>query len=314
METKNENKRETTGWYNRLKQVVLILVILQLAPIVLISLTGFCTDIFSPKQEVGLLTFDDVITDSDFYVKQIHKYLKNPHIKALLLKIDSPGGTAGSAQALFNELKKFKEKKPIVALVENVCASGSYYVAAAANHIITAPSAMIGSIGVMLSRSGMPLPNLKERMEDWKITFEYIQAGRFKSAGTFFKDTSTEEREHLQGFVNDSYRQFVLDIAQARGISVDNDTEWADGKIFTGNQALALKLVDQIGSLQEAIDELKKRTDIKTEIKFVTPERKRGLIGLLSGGDDSGSNDTLATLPAALRSFAALIYTPLALR
>jgi protease-4 len=295
------------GFYERVKQVFFILLILQVAPFILMNLKNFFSEAFLPKTDVGMLSFDGMVTNSEFYVKQLHSFLKNPHIKGLLIKIDSPGGVAGSSQALFNELKRFKGKKPVIALVENMCASGSYYIAAAADYIIASPSSLVGSIGVVLGRAGMPIPNLKERMEDWKIKFEYIQAGAYKTAGNFFKDPTKDEREHLQSFVDDTYAQFVHDVADARGLDVATEKEWADGKIFTGNQALKLKLIDQLGSLQEAIDELKKRAGITTEIKLVAPNRKKGFMKFITGDDDGYDGEVVTQLIQGLKSYAALI-------
>jgi protease-4 len=302
-----EGGRKYTSWYERLKQFFFILLIIQIAPFILINLKNFFSEAFLPKADIGMLSFDGMISSSEFYVKQLHTFLKNPNIKGLLIKIDSPGGVAGSSQALFNELKRFKGKKPVVALVENMCASGSYYIAAAADYIIANPSSMIGSIGVMLGRAGMPMPNFKERMDDWKIKFEYIQAGKYKAVGNSFKEITQEEKSHLQDFVDDTYEQFVNDIAHARGLSVETEKEWADGKIFTGNQALKLKLIDKLGSLQEAIDALKERAGITTEIKFVVPNRKKGLMKLISGNDEGYEGEVITQCIQGLKTLTSMM-------
>ena len=169
------------------------------------NLTQSLRELIVPKAKVGLLKFSGLIGNNEFYIKHIHKFLKASNIKALLVKIDSPGGLPGSSQALFNELKKFREKKPIVVMIDDICASGAYYIAAAGSHIIANPSSMIGSIGVMFGIHGMPMPNLEKLMEDWKIKFEFIQSGKYKSAGNFFKKNSEEELGILQGVSDDTY-------------------------------------------------------------------------------------------------------------
>ena len=119
-----------------LKNLFFLILILQFAPILLDNVYKQIKESMYPKTPVGTLRITGAITDGGFYIKYIEKYLKDPEIKGLLLRIDSPGGYSGSPQAILNELKKFKKKKPIVTVVENVCASGSYYIAAASNDII----------------------------------------------------------------------------------------------------------------------------------------------------------------------------------
>ena len=272
----NDQKKKKGSFFDIIKNLFWLLLFLQFAPIVFSNLKNNIEEMLSPKSHVGQLTINGFISDSSFYIHNIHKFLKDPEIKALLLKIDSSGGFPGSAQAIFNELNKFKEKKPVVALVENTCASAAYNIAAASNYIISSPSALIGSIGVWLQ---MP-PNVKGLTDDWKIKFRHIQSGKYKTTGSPFKDDAPEEISHLQKVSDDSYNQFVKEIAQSRNLSLKNQGEWADGKVFTGNQALKLNLIDQIGSLQNAIDEIKKEALIENEIKLIHPKKTSQLMKL----------------------------------
>jgi signal peptide peptidase SppA, 36K type len=250
----------------------------------------------APKVQVGHLTVSGVITDSSFYVKQIRSFLKNPAIKGLLVKIDCSGGAAGSSQAIFSELKKFREKKPVVAFIENIGTSGAYNVAVASSYIVASPSALVGSIGVWLT---VP-PDIKDLAANWKIKFRNIQSGEFKTAGSPFKEMTPEEKAHLQEVCDNSYHQFVNDIAQSRNLSAKNHKVWADGKVFTGNQALQLKLVDKLGSELDAIDELKKQALIgkDEEIQFVHPRRPSRIMQLLSGDDDAEIETNLSSVTA----------------
>jgi protease-4 len=281
MPVKKEPQRMTLSTI--LKILFFLILFLQFAPIVLTNLKKSLVEMVRPKTEVGMLKVSGIIKNAGSYIKHIHNFLKSTNIKALLVKIDSPGGFSGSSQAIFNELKKFKEKKPVVVLVEDVCTSGAYYIASAGHYIIVTPSSMIGSIGTILGFQGLPLPNLEDLMDDWKIKFEYIQAGKFKTAGNLLRKNTPEELAHLQSVVDDTYNQFIKDIAQARGLSIEKKHEWADGKIFTGNQALKIKLVDKLGSMQDAIDELKKQAKIETEIRFIFPQKPTGLAALFQG-------------------------------
>ena len=269
-------------------------------------------EVFKPKTDIGMLEIKGMINNSDFYIKHIHKFLKASNVKALLLKIDSSGGFPGTSQALFNELMHFKKEKPIVVLIENICASGAYYVASTGNHLIANPSSMIGSIGVILGLHGMPLPNLKDLMDDWKIKFHFIQSGKYKSAGNLFKENSPSELNHLQNLANSTYEQFVNDIAKARNLDPHNKNSWAEGKIFTGTQALKLKMIDQLGSMRDALAALKKEAKIETEIRLLTPKKATGLMSLFSGDESYGTetvkfSDIIAeTISSVYEKFLAL--------
>jgi len=259
-------------------------------------------DAVVPKTHIGYLKVNGLISDSTFYINNIKKFLKSDNIKALLVKVNSPGGFPGTSQTIFSELKKFKTKKPIVAFIENVGTSGAYNVAISANHIIAAPSALVGSIGVWLQ---LP-PNVKGLAEDWKIKFRTIQSGKYKTSGSPFKDLTPEEHEHLQMVSDDSYNQFVSDVALARGISAKNHAVWADGKVFTGNQALKLKLIDSIGSQEDAIEKLKKEAMIEGEIKLITPRRPSAFMRMFSG-EDGGDTDT--SFSSVIASFIYEVYS-----
>jgi len=279
----NEEKtKETGGFFNIIKKLFWLLLLIQFAPMVFTNVKKYFKEAITPRTHVGSLKVKGFIGNADFYVKKIHKFLKDPEIKALFLKIDSPGGLPGSSQAIFNELKKFKQEKPVVVFVENICASGGYYIAAAADHIVTTPSALVGSIGVLLN-----LPNIKELLNNWNVKFDYIQSGKFKTAGSPLKDPTSEELEYLQKLSDVNYKQFLKDISQSRSLNEKDFKVWADGKVFVGTEALKLKLIDQIGSYQEAIDEIKKLAQIETEIKFIKPKTISGLAKLFYGEEEN---------------------------
>ncbi|MFA5074579.1 MAG: signal peptide peptidase SppA [Candidatus Babeliales bacterium] len=271
MENNNENnksKKNGTRFFSILKNIFILLLFLQFAPTIIINIKDQIKKALIPKTDVAYLNIKGVIEDSTFYVKKIHEFLKDPEIKALLVKIESPGGLPGSSQAIFNELKKFKEKKPVVSLIENVGASGGYYIACASNHIIANPSSLVGSVGVL-----MQLPNVKGLLDNWHIKFNYIQSGKFKTAGSPLKDSTPEELSYLQNLSNENYEQFTKDVSQSRNLDLKQQEIWANGKVFTGTQAIKLKLIDQIGSQQDAIDKIKELAKITTEIRFIKPAK-----------------------------------------
>ncbi|MBD3273587.1 signal peptide peptidase SppA [Candidatus Dependentiae bacterium] len=277
---KNNNKKNKS-FSSILKNIFFLLIILQFAPIIFNNIKTYFKKAVTPKTYVGKLTIRDLITDSSFYVKNIKKFYKNDEIKALFLKIDCPGATPGASQAVFEEINRFKEKKPVIVLTENVCASGGYYMAAAANKIIAPASALIGSIGVYLQ-----IPNVKELLNKWNIKFNLIQSGEYKTAGNPFKESDPKEIKYLQSLSDQNYKQFVKDMAKARNLNIAKEKVWANGKVFLATKAKRLKLIDEIGSQSKAEEILKELANIKTKIKFLKPKRPTGLMKLLVGNDE----------------------------
>jgi|SaaInlStandDraft_4_1057021.scaffolds.fasta_scaffold04259_4 protease IV len=282
----SQPKKRTFG--SLLKNIFWIILILQFAPSVFKNIQKSIKDVTEPKDHVAQLELKGFIGNSTTYIKEIQKHLKDPTIRAMLLKIESPGGFPGSSQAIFNELKKFKEKKPIIAIVENMATSASYYIASVSNHIIANPSSLIGNIGVWLS---MP-PNVKELTDKWGVKFTQITTGKYKAAGSPFKESTPEELQMLQSVSDDSYDQFIKDVADQRNLSVKKHTEWADGKVFTGNQAFKLKLIDQLGSYSQAIEKIKELASLEKEIRFVKQKRPSKLMQLLGADDDYNSEES----------------------
>ena len=301
----NKAGEKKTGFFDIIKNLFWLLIFLQFAPVIFTNLKTMLEDVVSPKTHIGYLKVNGVISDSSFYLKNIKKFLEADYIKALLIQINSPGGFPGTTQTIFSQLKEFKTKKPIIAFIENIGTSAGYNVALASNHIVATPSALVGSIGVWLQ---LP-PNVKGLADDWKIKFRTIQSGKYKTSGSPFKPLTPEERAHLQMVSDDSYHQFVSDVAKARGLSVKNHTVWADGKVFTGNQALKLKLIDSIGSRQDAIEKLKKEAIIEGEIKLVSPRRPSALMRMF-GGEDGGNSDS--SFSSVVASFIVNVYGKLA--
>ena len=299
----NENRKakpQKKGFFDIIKNLFWLLLFLQIAPLIFSNLKTTLEEAVSPATQVAHMSISGLITDSGFYVKEIRRFLKNDNIKALLLKINSPGGLPGSSQAVFSELLKFKEKKPVVAFIENMGTSGAYNIAMAANHIVATNSALVGSIGVWVQ---VP-PNVKGLAEDWKIKFRTIKSGDYKTAGSPFQEMTIAEKAHLQGVSDDSYDQFVKDVANSRNLSVDDHKKWGDGKVFTGNQALELKLVDKLGSELDAIDEIKKLAIIEKdeEVKLIHPKRPSKFMRLFGAEEDQDGDTTVSSIIASVIS------------
>jgi protease IV len=278
---KSSKREKADTFFYYIKNIFMVLLFLSIAPTIISSIKTTIVDSIRPKTDVGLLKLDGALYDSSYYLKKIEAFSKDDSIKGLIIKINSPGGMPGSAQAIFAELKKLKKRKPVIAVVENICASGAYYVATAADKIIANPSALVGSVGVILE-----LPNVKDLLNSWKIKYSYIQSGKYKTAGSPLKETSGEETAYLQKLSDSTYAQFVKDVAESRNLSEKDFTKWADGKIFTGTQALELKLIDQLGTIQDGIDVIKKLAKIETEVKLIQPKKRTSLLKMLTASDD----------------------------
>jgi protease-4 len=274
--------------FDCIKSVFLILILLNFAPSLLEGIHTNYNRYINPKTPVGVITIKDNLCSSGTYTKQLYDYFKNPDIKAILLVIDCPGGAAGTSQAVHNEILALKNDhhKPIIVLVENICASGAYYIACAADYIITPGTALIGSIGACMPY----FFQLRECIEQYKIHYTPIKAGAHKSAGDPFTDLSKDDHALLQ-IVDDSYQQFAQDVAQCRKLSMTTVSEWANGKIFSGNQAFKLGLVDELGSAYTAIRRIKEKALIEGDIEWIHPPQQGSLATLLGiKGDDESSS------------------------
>jgi protease IV len=240
-----------------LKNIFWLLLILRFAAPVARSMQKQWLDHVEPKNKVGFVFLNSVIMSSSVWNKQLTKFFKDPEIKAILIKIDSPGGAAGAGEAIAQEILQLKKDhpKPIVTYAENICASAAYQIAATTDYIVTTGSALVGSIGSKLSTQF----KVKEFLNNYKIEAHAYASSGYKSATDPFVDSTPEQNQMLQDLVMDGYEHFVSDIAKYRHLNLAQKNIWADGKIFTGNQALALKLVDEIGNQTTALEFIKKQ-------------------------------------------------------
>jgi len=196
---------------------------------------------------------------SDFIVSMIKKYGENKDIKAIVLDINSPGGSVGAVQEIYSQIEKIKQKykKPFVAYFGDVAASGAYYIASACDKIVTNPGTITGSIGVIFS-----FMQGDELFKKIGVKTNVIKSGKFKDIGSFSREMTKEEREILASMIEDTYNTFIDVVAKGRNMSIQKVKEVADGRIFTGRQALSLGLVDKIGDLDDAISEAGKMSGL----------------------------------------------------
>ncbi len=251
-----------------LKNFFFIILILQFAPPVIKNLKKQWIDNLEPKNHVGLIVINQPIFSSNHYSKQLQKFFKDPEIKAILLKVDCGGGAAGTTQALAHEISQLKKQhpKPIVTYSENLCASGAYYIAAMTDHVVATGSSIIGNIGSKLTTQF----KMKQLFQDYKVYPHTVSTGTYKDALDPFCDLTEEQQSMLQQLSDDTYQQFVKDIAKQRHLPIQHKDTWANGKIFTGNDALKQKLIDAVGNQSTATDYIKQNIlHSDREIEFV---------------------------------------------
>ena len=203
-----------------------------------------------PGNKIALVKIEGVILDSREIIEELKEYNSNESVKAILLRIDSPGGAVAPSQEIYEEVKKIRDegKKKIVTSMGSVAASGGYYIASVSDKIVANPGSITGSIGVI-----MELANVSGLMKKVGVESVIIKSGKYKDMGSVFRTMTKEERDLLQGLMDDVHDQFIEAVAVGRDIEKERLIPIADGRVFTGRQAKELGLVDEIGNMQDAI-------------------------------------------------------------
>jgi protease IV len=223
---------------------------------------------------VGVLEINGVIMDSKKSLKLLKQYEESKEVKAVVVRINSPGGAVGPSQEIYEALKQFP--KPVVASMSSIAASGGFYVAMAAKKVIANPGTITGSIGVI-----MEFANLEKLYEWAKIKRYVIKTGKFKDSGSEYRDMTPEERGLLQDMVDDVLVQFKEAVVEGRKLSMDDVTRVADGRIFSGNQALKLKLIDRVGTFNDAVEEAAKMANLPPKPRLFYNEKKKKFMEML---------------------------------
>jgi protease-4 len=230
-----------------------LLVMCGIGAFLVISLTalmviGFDRSAFRFGEQVGVIEISGVITDPKPSLAKLKEFRKNTNVKAIVLRIDSPGGGVGPSQEIYAEVNKTKQEKKVVASMGSIAASGGYYVASAADHIMANPGTITGSIGVV-----MEFANLEELFNKIGISAFVLKSGEYKDVGFPFREMTAQEKALLQGFIDNVHTQFVAAVAEAREMPQEEIAAIADGRIFSGEQARELGLLDSLGNLEDAI-------------------------------------------------------------
>lgn len=238
------------------------------------SLTGF-------GDKIGVVELEGVILDPKTVVGELKKFADDDSIKAIVLHVNSPGGGVAASEEIYREVKRIRDEKHkrIVSSIETVGASGAYYVSAATNKIYADNGSIVGSIGVIAE-----WVNYGDLMRWAKLKPEVLKVGELKDTGDPSRDMTPAERAYFQSLIDNMYGQFVKAVADGRHAKFDDIKAIANGRVWTGEEALGLHLIDQLGDFQTAIEDTAKAVGIKGEPVLVHPERNRqSLLDLLFG-------------------------------
>ena len=226
--------------------------------------------------KLALVRIEGPIIDSKDAVDEIKEYTKDDSIKAIVLRVDSPGGAVAPSQEIYEEVKKAAAEKKVVVSMGSLAASGGYYISAPATKIIANPGTLTGSIGVI-----MEVPNIEGLMNKIGIKTEVIKSGKHKDIASAFRTMGKEERVILQGVMDNVHEQFIRAVSEGRKIKMEELRKIADGRVFTGEQAKAYGLVDELGTLEDALKSAANLAGLKEEPEVVSKKDKLSFIDLL---------------------------------
>ena len=231
--------------------------------------------------KIGVVDLEGVILDPNDVVDQLRRFADDDSIKAIIIHVNSPGGGVAASEEIYRQVKRVRDEKHkrIVASIETVGASGAYYVSSATNKIYADNGSVVGSIGVIAE-----WVNYGDLMRWAKLKPEILKVDQFKDTGDPTRELTPAERQYMQGLIDNMYGQFVQAVADGRHSKVSDIKPIADGRVWTGEQAMSMHLIDQIGDFRAAVMDTAKSVNISGEPVLVHPERDRkSLLDLLFG-------------------------------
>lgn len=244
---------------------------------------------FGDGPGVGLVEVKGMITDSKEPIRQLRYFLKADNVKAVVLRVDSPGGVVGPSQEIYEEVRKLAAKKKVVVSMGSLAASGGYYIAAPATLIYANPGTITASIGVLIKFS-----NLEGLFNKLGVSSATVKTGSYKDAGAPDRPLSAEDRAMFQSLINSTHEQFVRAVAEGRKLPIDEVRKIADGRVLSGEQAKEVKLVDKLGNLQDALEEAGRLAGISGEPAVLLPPKKKvNYLELLAGGAEERFNGAI---------------------
>jgi protease-4 len=289
-ESREYSGRRVSGFTKFLIVLILVTAIVFFGMIAAVaSLIGGMGESPERKPHLVMLRLEGPIFDSEPYLTLLSEIERDEHCRGILLRVESPGGAVGSSQEIYGALKRLRDKgMPLVVSFGNVAASGGYYAALAGEKIFANPGTLTGSIGVIFQ-----FPEIERLLDKTGISLQTVKSGALKDVGNPARKPTPGELLYLQNVIDDTYAQFLEDVAANRGMAPDSLRPFADGRIFTGRQALRAGLVDTLGGLDDARAYLIERTGEDPEIpwtiepkprsrleKFLDPEARSGIAGV----------------------------------
>lgn len=224
-------------------------------------------------KKIGLVRIEGAINESYEYVRQLKSFRQENSIAGVLLRIDSPGGAVAPSQEIYSEVLNFrKDKKPLIVSMGSLAASGGYYIASPSQKIFADPGTLTGSIGVI-----MTLPMFEGLSKKIGIEMRTFKAGKYKDFTSPYRDITSQEQSVLQRLLDDTHEQFISDVAKGRNLPFDSIKAIADGRVFTGRQALTIHLVDTMGGFQDAEAYIKHITGVSNKTKMVERNEKSNI-------------------------------------
>lgn len=261
---------------------------------------GDGTPLFGPR--VAIVELEGLIAETDDLVRELRQHRDNPSVRAVVIRINSPGGVVGPTQEVYEALLRLRNAgKPVVASLGAVAASGGYYAAVAADQIYANPGTLTGSIGVI-----MQMANVDALLKKVGVDFVVVKAGQFKDIGNPARPMTPEERRVVQALLEDVHGQFIEAVAKGRKLDRSTVVQFADGRVFSGTQALALKMVDALGGLEDAVNAAAKLANLPTPAPVERPRRKFSIIDLVR--NELGLAVPGALLPTRLPMFKTPLY------
>ena len=258
------------------RPITLVLIILGIAILCFGTLMAIVLSLsrstltLSLSNKIGVIPINGVIRDADAITEQLIAFRDDKQIKAIILRINSPGGGVGPSQEIYSETRRTTKTKKVVASLGSVAASGGYYVASAADSVVANPGTLTGSIGVL-----MEFVRFEELLKKIGVEMQVIKSGEFKDIGSPNRKMTKEEREILTRLLQDIQNQFVTAVSQGRNMPEEKVLELADGRVFSGREAKRLGLVDSLGNFQDAVNVAKRMAHIRGKVKLVYPVKKR---------------------------------------
>jgi len=222
------------------------------------------------NEKVGIIEISGIITDAKNVICSLKQFREDDSIKAIVLRIDSPGGGVGPSQEIFREIRKTIKSKKVIASLGSIAASGGYYAAAGTDGIVANPGTITGSIGVIMSYT-----NFREVLNKIGLVPVVVKSGEFKDMGSPVREMTARERNLLKGFVDTVHRQFVSAIVEGRKMDRSKVETIADGRILSGESAKTLGLVDRLGNLEDAVEWAGRLGGIEGKIFTVYPREEK---------------------------------------